>query len=69
MNKKINEIIDKIMESYEDELERNPNVQRMAARRGEQPSREPEKPIRYEDWLKKQPKPKTIGLHKQKKTK
>ena len=31
------------------------------------PRNEPDKPLRYEDWIKSQPKPKTIGIHKTKK--
>jgi len=32
-----------------------------------EPKNEPEKPMNYQDWLKKQPKPKGIGIHKNKK--
>ena len=32
-----------------------------------EPRDEPEKPMNYRDWLKKQPKPKSIGIHKTKK--
>jgi len=77
-DKKITEIIDRLMEGPfqrdRDEYSRtDPNVSRLAARSGTQtgePDRRPEQPMSYQDWLKKQDKTgMPIGLHKNKKKK
>lgn len=66
-DKKINDLIDKILEAYDEELEKDPEVKRIAARSGA-PTGKPDKPMSYEDWVKQQPKSgMPIGIHKRKK--
>jgi hypothetical protein len=69
-NEKINQLIEKIMDSEVTIDEVDSMVPRGGTRvkidARTQPRDEPETPIRYEDWLKKQSKPKAIGVHKTK---
>lgn len=71
MSDKIEKIVEKILNSkfIVDEADtygdRGGTRKKIDART--EPRNEPDKPIRYEDWIKKQSKPKTIGIHKTKK--
>ena len=59
-------LVDKMMEGYDEEVEKDPNVQRVAARSGATTG----KPETYQDWLKKQDKSgMPIGIKKIKKRK
>jgi hypothetical protein len=63
---KINEIIDRVLEERDDDqYSKEPEVQRIAARTGAQTGK-PEGKQTYEDWVKSQPKPVGIGVHKNK---
>jgi hypothetical protein len=63
-NEKINKLIEKIMEG-EWIAPRGDVNDKIDAR--QQPYSKPETPLNYKDWIKKQPKPTTIGYHKTKK--
>ncbi len=72
--KSIYKMVDKIMEDGGtlDEQKARESGGREAGTRVKmdartEPRREPETPMRYQDWLKQQPKSITIGIHKKKK--
>jgi hypothetical protein len=68
MGDKIDTIIEKLFDIGEAEWRgpRGSSFDKIAARQSGQRDEE-EKKETYNDWLKKQPKPKTIGIHKTKK--
>ena len=74
--KKIEEIVDKLLDSRFIKVDealtigpRGSTLDKIDARQGiqHQPYGEPEEPLNYRDWIKQQPKPRTIGMRKMKK--
>jgi hypothetical protein len=69
MSDKIEAIIEKLFDIGEAEWRgpRGSTMDKIAARTAGNPERKEEKKETYNDWLKKQPKSKAIGIHKAKK--
>ena len=65
---RVDGIIDKIMEYGETQKPRGDEFTKNVSRMTGKPHRDDEddKEMSYKDWVKSQPKPKTIGIHKKK---